>query len=418
MRKIEVVFKYEIGDTITDFGRDLTIIDREIREKPTTRRGKPCTERRKWYKYKCNKCGNEDYVDEYDLNGSSHRGCNACFIGARKIIFGVNDITTTAPWMVKYFVDKEYPKTIAKYNNKKCKMICPDCGRIIETFPYRVCANKGLSCICGDGKSYPNKFMHSLLEQIGVCFESEKIFDWSEKKIYDNYIEYKGLKIITEQHGKQHYDKKFNNNSRSVEEEQLNDKRKMELALSNGIDHYFQLDCRESTMEHISKSIIESGLLDILCVDKDSINWLSCDEFASSNLAKTVCEYKKNNPMKTLHDIANDFHLGYITVQRYVKRGSKFGWCTYTVHEDRKLLDSQQRINHHWKPIHCITNGMYYNNARVACESLSTEDLKFSPRVLRQSIDRNSNYFKHKFEFVSKDEFENIKANHPELVIG
>ena len=71
-------------------------------------------------------------------------------------------------------------------------MICPDCNRIHKNKLIHDVYNNGLlTCPCQDGWSYPNKFMYSLLEQIGVDFQAEKIFDWSDGRKYDDYIEYK-----------------------------------------------------------------------------------------------------------------------------------------------------------------------------------------------------------------------------------
>ena len=59
---------------------------------------------------------------------------------------------------------------------------------------------------------------------MSISFEPEKVFDWSNNRIYDDYIEFNGLKIIVEQQGTQHYTRGIikGNRSRSVEEEKQN----------------------------------------------------------------------------------------------------------------------------------------------------------------------------------------------------
>ena len=53
LNEVTKSFKLKIGDEIKDEGRDITIIDREYRERNTD--GKYRND--KWYKYRCNKCG-------------------------------------------------------------------------------------------------------------------------------------------------------------------------------------------------------------------------------------------------------------------------------------------------------------------------------------------------------------------------
>ena len=54
-------FKIEIGQTFKDNKRDLVITDREYRPRYKKNSSK-CNDR--YYKYHCNKCGNEDWILE------------------------------------------------------------------------------------------------------------------------------------------------------------------------------------------------------------------------------------------------------------------------------------------------------------------------------------------------------------------
>lgn len=235
---IVVNYKYNIGDVISDEKRSIKIIDRFYITKQKFKNGKPYNQNEKRYKYQCLKCGNEDTVNEYFLYGKHPIGCNACCTNYKKIIKGVNDISTTAPWMMEYICDKEYCYTNSKYSQKETMMRCPDCGRIYKKSAYLVCANHSLSCVCGDGCSYPNKFMFALLEQTGLDFEREKSFDWSLRRIYDFYIYDNNKNIICEMQGSQHVAKCINNNGRTVEEEIANDYIKEVLANRlNGMDY-------------------------------------------------------------------------------------------------------------------------------------------------------------------------------------
>jgi hypothetical protein len=410
-------FQREIGDKVDTFDRNLIIIDREIRPKIAHKNGKPYNLNQKFYKYKCLDCGNEDWSVEYALGEKMHCGCNACCHPPKKVVVGVNDITTTAPWMVKYF-----PKGITeaqkytKYSNEIVELVCPDCGRVYKKQIKAFCSAKTLACVCGDGISYPNKYMYALLEQLKICFEKEKTFSWSESKRYDFYIN--DNEIIVEMNGKQHYSKPINPKARTLEEEQENDRYKRKIAFENGIDKYFSIDCSESDGDFIKNNIIKSGLLESLNVFEEQINWKECDEFATSNLVKAVCEYKKANPHLTISEIAKHFKTAYGVVQNYIKKGAKLGWCTYDINESRQILESQNRIDHRQKPIYCITNDTYYRSSGVAEKSLSTPRQTFYSRQIRKSIQREQNYLNHKFIYITRAKFNEATILYPTKTVG
>ena len=123
-------FKYHVGDVIDTYDRNLTIIDMEYRSVIKSKNGKEYTLNEKWYKYKCLDCGNEDWIYEYCLGDNMHIGCNACCVPPKKVLKGVNDVSTTAAWMVKYFVDKHDAYSNTKYSKEIVDMVCPDCGRL------------------------------------------------------------------------------------------------------------------------------------------------------------------------------------------------------------------------------------------------------------------------------------------------
>ena len=107
-------FKIEIGQTFKDDKRDLTIIDREYRG------------RYKYYKYKCNKCScDEGWIEESSLLNLK-TGCSCCY--GRTVEKGINDISTTNPEMVKYFVNIEDAYTHTYCSNDKVLMKCPNCN--------------------------------------------------------------------------------------------------------------------------------------------------------------------------------------------------------------------------------------------------------------------------------------------------
>lgn len=316
-------FKVEMGQVFKDGKRDLVIMNREYRK---DKRGRNW----KYYKYKCNKpdCGgNEDWINESNLLGGI--GCNAC---SNKKATAFNCMYTTAPWMIKLGVSEEDAKKYTRSSNEKVNVKCPDCGREKNKKIIYIYEKKSIGCTCGDGKSYPEKFIVSLLNQLNSDYVNEYSPSWvTDDKRYDFYIE--DFNMIIEVHGEQHY--KESGWGKSIKEEQENDTYKRELALDNGVENYITLDCRESDLEYIKNSILESKLKDIL--DLSKIDWLKCEEFALKNVVKEVCEYWNNREeWETTTDLGKVFRLNRNTISAYLKKGVKLGWCDYDVKEESR----------------------------------------------------------------------------------
>lgn len=160
-------FKIEIGTSFKSEKRDMIVTARKYRK---DEKGQYY----KYYNYNCNKCGDTTgWIDESNLLKGI--GCGACCPAPKNI--GIkNSIVTTAPWMILYF-QNGYQDAIqyTKCSSKKLYFKCPDCGRIkdkpisISNIYYK----HSIACSCGDGQTYPFKFMFSVLEQLNVEFETE-----------------------------------------------------------------------------------------------------------------------------------------------------------------------------------------------------------------------------------------------------
>ena len=412
-------FKYKVGEIIKDDKRQLEIIDTFYIPKQKHKNGKPFISNEKWYKYKCLKCGNVDTIIEDSLY-SGKCGCNACCTPPKKIVKGINDISTTAPWMMQYIVDEEYIYNNSKYSKNKTTMKCPDCGRVYIKSAMQVCANHGLTCACKDSWSYPNKYIYSLLEQLGVDFEPEKIFEWSDNRRYDIYLNHNGIDIIVEMFGLQHYKEIYLNKiGRSFDDEVENDVMKKSIAEENGIKHYFIIDSSVSESLFIKQSIIDSGLLQLLNVSEQDIDWDECDCFATSNLHKSICEYHESNPCDNLESLAKHFRVSKRTIRDAIEKGLKNGWCSKSPTETHNIRVKNGMVNRGQKPIYCITNDMYFSCASIACNILSNIDgTEYSSRPLRKSIDRNQRYKNYKFKFISREEFNKAKSEFPDKCFG
>ena len=317
----EINWEFNIDEEIKDNKREFIIINREIRQrvmKKTKAKKNPCTLNEKWYKYKCLKCGNEDWITEGHLKDGN--GCNACGIFPKKIVLGINTIWDKARWMCDLGISEEDAKNNFPQSANKIEVVCPLCGNKKKCRIRTVYGDKSIGCICDDKQSYPEKFMYSILKQLDIEFETQYSPKWINGKRYDFYIP--KFNAIIEVHGEQHY--RHTGRGRSLQEEQENDKLKEEIALDNGIN-YIVIDCRESTLNWIKDNILKSKLNNLF--DLDNIDWIKCEKFAiSNNLIKIACEYKKDNPNMTYTEIGKIMGYERHAIKRWIEKGKKLNW--------------------------------------------------------------------------------------------
>lgn len=280
-------------------------------------------ENEKAYVYECVKEKHRNKATESNLK--KLKRCSVCC--GRQVLEGYNDLATTHPNLVQYFVNKEEAKQYSFGSTKRVKVKCPICQTEKEINIYTL-SYKGLGCIkCGDGASFPSKFILSLIDQNNtIKYETEKTFSWSNNRKYDFYIE--DLNMIIEVHGEQHYNRGFEScNGRTLEEEQENDKLKEHLALKNGVKYYFQLDCRQSSLEWIKNTVITSGILQILNIEQ--VDWDKCYSYACSSRVKEASDLW-NSGIQSSSEIGEIMHLHRKTINDYLKRGRDLGWNNYT----------------------------------------------------------------------------------------
>ena len=98
-------WKYKIGETLNQKLGKIVLLEKEIRIKnyASTKNGGKCRiKRQKWYQYKCLKCEYIGWVQQSDLNKGV--GCSCC--SNMIVVKGINDVATTDPDLIKYFVNK------------------------------------------------------------------------------------------------------------------------------------------------------------------------------------------------------------------------------------------------------------------------------------------------------------------------
>ena len=294
-------YKYDIGEIVDD----KVITDRKVEFD-----GKYHT---KYYKYRCLECNfdcgehyynrvfhNEIWFTEGTIRSG---GCSCC--GGRRVVRGINSILDTNPELVKYLLHKDDAVKYSKGSHNKIYTICPFCGNI-EKKRIDALVNCGFSChSCGDGFSYPNKFMFNLLAQLNLKFETEYNPKWLNGKRFDFYIPL--LKLIIEMDGGLGHGKRVMGNI-SPEQTLDIDNWKDNQASKHGL-FVIRIDCDESDMNYIKKNILSSALSKYL--DLSKINWIDCDTYAKGSIYIDIVNYY------------NEFNITQHTVIQYLKYANK-----------------------------------------------------------------------------------------------
>lgn len=244
-----------------------------------------------------------------------------------------NRIALLKPYLIDYVEDKELFYSLSSGSKEKIWIKCPYCG-YREYITARVLYKRVNSCkVCGDGVSYPEKFISCMLKQLNIKYKKDIVFEWSDNRKYDFYFEFHNKKIIIETNGSQHYKvefEKIGEKARTLKEEEENDKYKKELA-NKYIDYYIELDCSESNKQYIINSIYNSDIYSIFKKVFDNINFDECDYFATNNsIFRDVCNLWNSNDTITTTDISNELNLDIGTVIKYLKRGNEHGICNYS----------------------------------------------------------------------------------------
>ena len=104
--------------------------------------------------------------------------------------------------------------------------------------------------------------------------------------------------------------------------------------MQNGIRYYITLDCSDSSISHISNSIISSKIPSLIDIKK--VQWSQCGDYASSSITKNICSYYEmcGDWEKT----AYHFHLSKTTIRSYLIKGNELGWCSYPKYSYRKIM--------------------------------------------------------------------------------
>lgn len=309
-------YKYKVGEILI---KKLEVIEHLI-----ILEGDKHQQKRRAYKVKCLECGDIQTKTESNLNKSIKRNKCGCLVCAgQKVVYGINSILDTDYWMLELGVDAEQAKYLKSTSRKLIDIVCPDCGRKFTKKVENIYLARSICCSCGDiGRSYPERVVAGVLNQVGVKYDIEFSPEWIGNKRYDFYL--RELNTIIEVHGMQHY-KEVTFNKLSLREEQENDRFKYETAIKNKVTNYIIIDARKSELEFIKNNIITTlGTV----VDLERIDWKEVENFATKNFVKEVCNHYKTTKMP-ISELSIFFKTSQSAITQYLHRGTKLGWCNY-----------------------------------------------------------------------------------------
>lgn len=243
-------------------------------------------------------------------------------------------------------------------SHKKIWWKCPYCKhefkRVIADVSKRgfICPN------CGDGISYPNKFVKEVLNQLNLEFEREVQFDWSDGKRYDFFIP---PNTIIEVHGEQHYKDSWSFEVK-CEDVQKNDLHKKEIAMLNGIKDYIEIDARKSSDVWLKKNVVqELGNR----YDLNKVDWVSVTNNSTKNILDKCLELW--NKSKSVQEIATELNLSVNCVRDKLKFLTDNELCDYD--RMKVLRDTQKKLSQkNKKQVVCITTGKEFKSINDAGE--------------------------------------------------
>ena len=343
-------------------------------------------------KYFCTKC--KQY---FTKSWAKSLYCNGCPICANKLIIkGVNDVATTHPWVLQYFVNKEDAYSLPYGTQKRVKLKCPICGKI-KTSEVLNLINCGFRCdYCSDNVSFPNKFSRAILENLNVDnLQVEYSPIWIAPKRYDNYFEYKGNKYILEMDGGFHF---INNTytKDSVEISKNTDKYKDDLAKKHGIE-VIRIDCRDLNPFSIKNKIEESKLKEIF--DLSIVDWQECIKKGSGNLLIEACELFNKYKM-SVSEISKKLQMTRGSIRKYLKIGTECGLCNY---------DLKNCQNSKFKVLYLYRNGNFIGTYKgfsnlIKYLEKNHPNINFNLKCIQSMYYSNRHYCKYKGFIISDKE--------------
>lgn len=335
-------------------------------------------------------------------------GCGVCH--GLQICVGYNDIATTNPDIASLFANQNETTLYTQWSGCKVDFKCPNCGYIVNK-RIREVSRRGFSCpICGDGYSYPNKFMYNCLLQIIDQLDFLKreykpkwcVFEYNNIKkcgIYDIYFSINKSLYICEMDGG------LGHGNRTMgipkEESLFIDAEKDRLAKEHNVT-VIRIDCdykEYDRYDFIKKNIINSALSDIL--DLSKIDFDKANMEAQNSLMIRACALW--NDGCNSRQIASEINVTRSTVTRYLKNGAKYNIC-------KNYSSEESRYRSHGKEIICLNSGKTFRSIVDGAKFYNIKESSIS-KCCRKETNYGGHYNNEKLLWMYLDEYERYSDN-------
>lgn len=274
-------------------------------------------------------CGHEP---QYVLSTNYISGHNKCRYCTNQLIKPFrDDVYTKRPDLLKYFKNENDAIGLAVTTKRKILCKCSICGYEKEYAMYTLFYS-GFACDnCRDSKSFPEKVMGNVLDDLNIKYETEVRFDWCVYELegkkhygcYDFVIE--TLKTIIEMDGLFHYN---STDFDDVENIKQKDKIKNELAIANGYNIY-RIDCGYINQSE-KYDYVKNNIIKILgnIFDLSNINWNNVFLRSDKPIIHTASELW--NAGYSTNYIIDKLHISNSCLIDILNQAHKIGICTYT----------------------------------------------------------------------------------------
>lgn len=402
-------WKYEIGEILHERKWNIKFTNREIHKNPTRRN--------KFYQFYCYDCGfnckEYDYWINEDTLSNHDTGCPCC--SNKFCAKGINDIATTAPWMMEYMADKNDACKYTSCSGEKIDWKCPICNRIKNLKISRV-KYYGIGCTyCSDGISYGEKFMRNLFDSLDIEYTyqlGKKDFEWCNKYRYDFYLP--KYNYIIEVMGEQHYKLLHGSCFGNLKDIQKNDEDKYNLA-KDKITKYITIDTSNIEENYIVDSIKSSELNNIINWNKVDVKNIAAK--SHRNIFMDVCKYySENYPNVSTSQMADLFHLNIRTISHYLAIGDEYELCVYDANKSKSFINAN-RTRVPLKVV--IGNNTYAFDCRARLRELRGELFNglICDKTIYKYADTNKPFQdKYYIYNMTKEEFNNYYDNQNDTV--
>ena len=262
-----------------------------------------------------------------------------------------NCLSVLRPDLVQYLKNKQDGNKVTLQSQIKLEVKCPNCG-FEKTMIVGELTNQGFSCpICGDGISFPNKFIRNMLTMLGVDFIPEWSPEWAGRRRYDVMFMYNNQSVIVEMDGAFHTKE---SQYKTLKRNQKTDKEKEELAKKNGCK-LIRINCDQSHGKAIFNSILKSELSKMF--DLTEFDYIECEIRSVKSLLVQICKYYNEYPAASTKELASLFQISISAVLRYLRKGKELGICTVPVKEKQKqkksvkVIQTTSKIEKNYKSI-------------------------------------------------------------------